>query len=213
MEKKFAVLFDLDGVLIDSETIYTQIWNNIDRAYPTGVDDFARKIKGTTLEDILSTYFPKPEVRENVEKMLYDLESEIRYNMLPGASELLASLREAKIPVALVTSSNEIKMNHLFGQIPELRDAFDFIVTGDMVVKSKPDPEGYALAASKLGVPREQCVVVEDSLQGVKAGEALGGKVIGVSGTLPASTLAPHATIVVDTLEKVSPISISDLFN
>ena len=193
MEKKFAVLFDLDGVLIDSETIYTQIWNSIDRAYPTGVDDFARKIKGTTLEDILSTYFPKPEVRENVEKMLYDLESEIRYNMLPGASELLASLREAKIPVALVTSSNEIKMNHLFGQIPELRDAFDFIVTGDMVEKSKPDPE--------------------DSLQGVKAGEALGGKVIGVSGTLPASTLAPHATIVVDTLEKVSPISISDLFN
>lgn len=213
MKRNFAVLFDLDGVLIDSETIYTEIWSSIERRFPTGVDDFARKIKGMTLEKILGTYFPDPEVRKQVEALLYELESQIKYEMTPGAHELLSSLRSEGIPIALVTSSNEIKMTHLFQQMPEMKDAFDFIVTGDMVRRSKPDPQGYALAASKLGVAPENCVVVEDSLQGVKAGEALGGSVIGVSGTLPAETLAPHSTIVVDTLTELSPTKISNLLD
>lgn len=213
METKIAFLFDLDGVLIDSETIYTEIWNEIDRRYPTGIKDFARVIKGSTLERILELYFPDKTIRAKVEDCLYKLESQIRYKMTDGARELLEFLKDNDYTTALVTSSNEIKMTHLYQQMPDFKSHFDFIVTGDMVNHSKPDPEGYALAASRLGVAPENCVVVEDSLQGVKAGEALGGKVIGVAGTLPAETIAPHSTIVIGSLRELTPSTISKLLD
>ena len=65
-----AALFDLDGVLIDSETIYTEIWSRIERAHPTGIDNFALKIKGSTLQRILDKYFPEPDIRADVVRML-----------------------------------------------------------------------------------------------------------------------------------------------
>ncbi len=204
----WGVLFDLDGVLVDSESEYTKIWNRIDEEYPTGVKDFARKIKGTTLDSILSTYFPDPEIRRNVEKRLYELEAEMVYDYCPGAKELLDALRTNHIPIALFTSSNDLKMAHLYKDIPGIRNYFDVVITGDMVSHSKPDPEGYLLAAKGLGIDPTKCIVVEDSLQGVKAGEAAGCKVVGVAGTLNAEVLSPHSNIVVNS---IANIGISDL--
>lgn len=208
----FGVLFDLGGVLIDSETEYTRIWNLIDSEFPTGVKDFARKIKGTSLENILSTYYPDEALRSRVEARLYEEEGKMDYNYCPGARELLEELKEDGIPTALYTSSNDIKMSHLYEQHPEFKGFLDTIVTADMITHSKPDPEGYKLAASKLGLPSERCVIVEDALSGVKAGRAAGGKVIGVAGTLPAEVLAPYCDMVVDSLEEVNLSRIASLF-
>lgn len=197
-------LFDLDGVLIDSEKTYTKIWSDINDEFPSGYPDLASRIKGTTLESILSTYYPDPDVRSRVEKRLYERENTMVYNYTEGAKELLSWLKTNRIPVALVTSSNDIKMRHLWSEIPGMEIFFDVIVTGDLVTKSKPDPEGYNLAASKLGVPKERCVVFEDSLQGVRAGRSAGGLVVGVVGTLPADVLRPYADILVDNLEDIN---------
>lgn len=190
-----AFLFDLDGVIVDSEKVYTTIWEQINAAYPTGVEGFATKIKGTTLSNILSTYYPDPSEATKVEQMLYDLEGKMKFPVIPGALKLLNKLKELNIPAALVTSSNEVKMAHLWSQHPELKGFFDVIVTADLVTKSKPDPEGYLKAAELLGKDPKKCVVVEDSLQGVMAGTNAGAFVIGVPGTLSADTLRPHSNM------------------
>ena len=95
-------------------------------------------------------------------------------------------------------------MKHLDEELPELRSFFDIIVTADQITRSKPDPEGYLLAASLLHKDIKNCVVFEDSLQGVKAGRASGAYVVGISGTLPAEVLSPFADIVVENLSKVN---------
>lgn len=194
-------LFDLDGVLIDSENAYSEIWTRIEREYPTGIEDFARKIKGTTLEKILSDNYPDASTRAKVEARLYELEGQMKYTPLPGAVELLSTLNKRGIPAVIVTSSNDKKMQHLWSDLPDFRQYFRKIVDGDMVTHSKPDPEGYLLGASLIDRKPEHCVVFEDSLQGVKAGHNSGAYVVGVAGTLPAEMIAPYCDVVVDTLE------------
>ena len=205
MNNDMACLFDLDGVLIDSERKYTEIWAAIERHWPTGIENFAYKIKGTTLEDILDRYFPDPEVREKVVAELMRLEGMMVYEPLPGAIGFLEYLRKRHIPVAMVTSSNDKKMDHLWKDMPGFEKYFDTIITGDEVRHSKPDPEGYLCASDRLGANPKKCAVFEDSLQGVKAGRAAGAYVVGVAGTLKAEDIAPYCDIVVYSLSEIDP--------
>ncbi|MDE6382364.1 MAG: HAD family phosphatase, partial [Muribaculaceae bacterium] len=112
-------LFDLDGVLIDSESEYTRIWEEIDRHFPTGIENFAIRIKGQTLPEILNANF-SPETHSKVIDMLNSMEQRMRYRMLPGAQEMLDTLRSLGIGCALVTSSNDMKMRHLREELPHL---------------------------------------------------------------------------------------------
>ena len=127
----------------------------------------------------------------------------MKYKLIPEALSLLRKLKEAGIPTALVTSSNEVKMAHLWEQLPELKSYFDTIITADQITGSKPDPEGYLMAAASLSKNIEECVVVEDSLQGVMAGKNAGAFVIGVAGTLDADVLRPYSNVVVRDLDRV----------
>ena len=206
-----AFLFDLDGVLIDSESEYTKIWNAIEQQFPTGIDNFPIVIKGTTLEDILSTYFMDKETRKKVEKELYRLEKAMKYTYSPGARQLLLNLKEKNIPVALVTSSNSDKMKHLYNDILEFSSFFDAIIVGEMVEHSKPNPEGYLKAAALLGINPEECVVVEDSLQGIKAGRNSGATVIGIAGTLPEEVLRPEADVLFNNIQELADYAAASL--
>lgn len=208
---EIGCLFDLDGVIIDSERLYTKIWEAIETQWPTGIENFPYKIKGTTLEDILDRYFPDPEVQRKVVGELYRLEGLMVYQPLPGALEFLDNLRNAGVPAALVTSSNERKMAHLWSDMPELKKDFRVIITGDEVHNSKPDPEGYLMAAKSIGVKPEKCAVFEDSLQGVKAGRAAGAYVIGIAGTLKADDIAPYCDRVVFGLDEVDIEQLSEI--
>ena len=199
-----ACLFDLDGVLVDSERIYTKIWEAIEKQWPTGIENFAYKIKGTTLEDILERHFPE-DAREDITKELLRLEGMMIYGPMPGAIEFIDALKAKGIPVALVTSSNGLKMDHLWHDMPGFKEKFDVIITGDEVSNSKPDPEGYLAAAKALGVDPRRCAVFEDSLQGVKAGNAAGAFVIGIAGTLKASDIQPFSDIVVNAVADIYP--------
>lgn len=209
MEKKndIGCLFDLDGVLVDSERMYTKIWEAIEKQWPTGIENFPYKIKGTTLEDILEKYFPE-ELREDVTKELIRLEGMMIYEALPGAIDFLDALRKKGLPIALVTSSNGLKMGHLWMDMPGFKEKFDVIITGDEVKCSKPNPEGYLTAAKALGINPKRCAVFEDSLQGVKAGREAGAFVIGVAGTLKASDIQPFSDIIVN---RVADINIDRL--
>lgn len=207
-ENKYGFLFDLDGVLIDSEREYSRIWATVNSEYPTGISDLEVKIKGCTLDKILDDYYPDYAIRQKVVKRLYELEGKMHYEYLPRAYELLSELKKKHYPAAMVTSSNDDKMRHLDEELPDIRGFFETIVTADQIKKSKPDPEGYLKGAKLLDRNIRMCVVFEDSLQGVKAGYAAGAFVVGVAGTLTREALAPYSDIVVDNL---SEINLNDL--
>lgn len=182
-----AALFDLDGVLIDSETLYTQFWKRVGERHHLPSPTFAYDIKGTTLNDILTTHFPDPKVRADVDRLLHDFENEIVYPVFSGALEFVDALRAAGLKTVIVTSSDSKKMGFLFRQHPDFPTHFDAIVTACDVTHSKPHPEPYLVGASKAGVKPSECLVFEDSYQGLESGRRAGCKVIGISTTNPAS--------------------------
>lgn len=195
MNKK-AALFDLDGVIIDSEGIYTGFWASIGREYslkPT----FAYDIKGTTLTDILAKHFPSDEVRQEVTRKIHEFEDTMKYSLFEGVIEFIAALRQTGMKTAIVTSSDDTKMSYLKRQQPELLSLFDVVITGSMVKKSKPNPEGYLLAARLVGENVTDCYVFEDSIQGVEAGSRAGATVIGVATTNTPELLKPFANDII----------------
>lgn len=200
-----AALFDLDGVLIDSETLYTQFWKRVGERHHLPSPTFAYDIKGTTLNDILTTHFPDPKVRADVDRMLHDFENEIVYPVFPGALEFVDALRAAGLKTVIVTSSDSKKMGFLFRQHPDFPTHFDAIVTACDVTHSKPHPEPYLVGASKAGVKPSECLVFEDSYQGLESGRRAGCKVIGISTTNPASEVRLRSDVEAPSLASLQP--------
>ncbi len=199
-----AALFDLDGVLIDTEPTYTRIWSNIERRFPTGYSDFAYRIKGTTLPHILNTYFA-PENHTEVMRMLDEAERNMDYQLFDGVLDFLKALNQAGIPAAIVTSSNDEKMERLFASLPGFRELFGDVITDSRVSRSKPDPEGYILGARSLGADPADSFVFEDSFNGLKAGRAAGATVIALSTSNPEEALRPLADAVISTFVGFTP--------
>lgn len=180
-----GVLFDLDGVVVDSESIYTQFWSDIDKLYPTGVENFAIAIKGNTLQRILADFFPDNDVKQDILERIKDFEINMRYKPFAEAIRFINELKRNQFRIAIVTSSSQKKMDNLYAQNPGFREMFDAVVTGDMVSHSKPDPEPYLLGAEAIGMAPESCYVFEDSISGIESGIRAGATVIGLATTLP----------------------------
>ena len=207
MTRTCGVLFDLDGVLLNSEGLYSVFWGKMDEIYPTGVDNFASFIKGFHLTRILG-YFDNDEVRRQVLDRLLAFEREMRFEFFPGALDFVRMLREAGIPMAIVTSSDKKKMASLYGQYPEFPALFDYIITGDMVGKAKPDPECFLTGAKQLGIDIKDCIVFEDSRNGLIAGRESGARVIGVATTLGADVVGPLCDM---TIGQVSQLTVEQM--
>ncbi len=199
---QYAILFDLDGVLLDTEGLYTEFWLEMDRLYPTGVNDFARIIKGSTLPRILDTYFPDAKVQEEIREYVRQYERNMEYRPFDGAIPLMAKLKAKDYGIAIVTSSNALKMDRIFKDLPEFAACVDTLITDKDVERSKPDPQGYLLAAKKLGA--ERYVVVEDSLAGIEAGRRAGAYVVGIATTNPHSAIEPLADVTIDDISELS---------
>lgn len=202
-ELKCAVLFDLDGVLLDSEGQYSIFWEQMDHEYPTGIQQFASFIKGFHLARILN-YFENEDVRQQVLDKLLEFERHMNYEFFPGALEFVKELRSAGIPMAIVTSSDHKKMQALYSQYPEFPTLFDKIVTGDMVTKAKPDPDCFLIGARQLGVDIKDCIVFEDSRNGLIAGRESGALVIGISTTLDRDTVGQLSDLTLNAVEELT---------
>lgn len=178
--KKVGVLFDLDGVLIDSEDLYTEFWEGIEHIYPTNIPDFAHIIKGNALFKILNTYYPR-HLHQDIIDRVHSFELNMVYPIYDGVIDFLDELKSRNLPCAIVTSSDNVKMETLYRQYPFFKPYFSAIITGSDVTKSKPDPQGYLLAAKAIGCNPCDCYVFEDSLQGLDAGMASGATVIALT--------------------------------
>jgi len=207
-----AVLFDLDGVLLDTEGIYTEFWNSIDRRFPTGINNFAAVIKGNTLTNILNTYFPDPAIQAQIHTLLVEQELNMPYRMFDGAMELITGLHRTGIRTAIVTSSNIKKMRNVFQSLPDLKAAIDTLVTDEDVTASKPDPQGYLIAAQQLGADDGSFIVIEDSMAGLEAGRRSGAFVVGIATTNFLDTVAPACDLAVKSIAELTPQILTEAF-
>lgn len=114
---KTAVLFDLDGVIINTEEQYTEFWTVIGKTYLPENPDFPSQIKGHTLTQILSAYFADEAIARQVVEQLNDFETRMSYPYVEGAIDFVSELRKAGIPMAIVTSSNKAKWNACISSI------------------------------------------------------------------------------------------------
>lgn len=198
-----AVLMDCDGVVLDTEGQYSRFWGRVGEERFPHVPDFSRRIKGMTLVQIKADYFSSEEELAWIDRELTAFENRMDYPYVPGAEALLAHLRGLGVPIALVTSSDHAKMQHVHARHPEFASRFDAIVTSEDVRQSKPAPDCFLLAARKLGVAPESCLAIEDSPNGLRAARASGALVAALATTCPASEIAPLADLVVDTLDEL----------
>lgn len=197
-----GALFDLDGVLIDTEGIYTGIWEEIESHFPTGIPNFALVIKGNTLPRILEKYF-RAEDHQAIVSMLKSYENSMDYPLFDGVMEFLQQLKDAGIPMAIVTSSSDRKMELIKDREPQFLSFFDALITDSMVEHSKPHPDPYLKGAEALGVDPKDCIVFEDSYSGLQAGRDAGAKVVALATTNPRDSLVNRADLVIDNFKCV----------
>jgi len=186
-----AVLFDMDGTLVDSEKLWDIALQELAESYGGTLSDAARRaITGTSMAEsmrIVHDDLGQPERDPAASAAWIDarilelFRSGLRWR--PGAMALLRAVRAAGIPTALVTSSGRPLVEVALETLG--RDSFDAVVCGDEVAAPKPDPEPYLTAARLLRVPIERCVAIEDSRTGVASALAAGAAVLAVPAEVP----------------------------
>lgn len=193
-----AILFDVDGVLVNSEAFIAEAGARMfSELYGADVDpsEFAPFIgtgEGRYLGGVAETRGIAVDVPRAMRR-IYELYFEVikgRLQAVPGAVELVRALRPAGIKSATATSADRVKLDANLDAIGLREDDFDTLVCGGDVTRKKPYPDIYLEAARRLGVAPEDCLVIEDAVEGIKAGVAAGCTCVGLSTTFPASVLA-----------------------
>ncbi len=180
-----AVIFDMDGVLFDTERLCTVAWQEV--AARHGLPNIEEPImecvgrnEFDTIQIMKATYgaeFPYDAYRKEVCDVFYRIIDTDGMPMLKGVNEILSYLKDNGYRIALASSSKEQSVRHHLAAAG-LTDAFELLITGDMVLHGKPDPEIYRLACEKLAVAPQKAIAIEDSYNGIRAAYAAGMKPI-----------------------------------
>lgn len=205
MENNICVLFDMDGVMIDTEPQYDVFWKHAGDKYNTGIANFEKVIKGTTLPNILKKYFSHlaQEELNNLSDSLDKFEANMNFEEIPGSVKFVKELKAKGIKVGLVTSSTDTKLIAV-NKAKQFDQLFDTVVSAARVTEGKPNPRCFLLAAEDLGVDPKDCIVFEDSFAGIEAGIAAGMKVIGLATTNPEESLKDKCCKVIPNFKNFS---------
>lgn len=216
MNYSWGVLFDWDGVVIDSSSQHERSWELLAAerglALPEG---HFKKGFGKKNEIIIPTlgWGDDPlligKLADRKEALYRELVAAEGVTILPGALELLQALKEKGIPRAVGSSTPRENLDALFASTG-LDLLFDAVVCGSDVSHGKPDPEVFLSGAEKLGLPRQRCIVIEDAFAGIEAAHRAGMKVVGVATTNPVDSLT-MCDLAVVSLEEVTPHRLSKL--
>ncbi len=186
-----AVLWDMDGTLIDSEPFWLLSESRLAADYGTvWTEAHGHELIGKSLYDSSAIIKERLSIKdlsiqEVIDRLTDDVVSHLKSQLpwRPGALELLMAIKQAGIPTALVTMSMRRMAFAVADQIPF--QAFDVVVAGDDVMRGKPDPEPYLKAAELLGVDPKHCIAFEDSRTGLASAEAAGCVAVGIPNIVP----------------------------
>ena len=208
-----AALFDLDGVVFDTEPQYTVFWGEQCRLYHPEHPGLEHEIKGQTLKQIYDRWFNGPLAQEQpvITERLNAFEQQMDYTYITGFEALIADLHRHGVKTAVVTSSNLPKMESVYSHQPGFKRLFDAILTSEDFERSKPDPDCYQKAAQQFVTQADECIVFEDSINGLKSGRAANMKVVGLTTTNPVEVVktlsdlqvADYRGMTYDTLEQL----------
>jgi HAD superfamily hydrolase (TIGR01509 family) len=182
----YAVIFDLDGVLADSEPSWSQIDAKLLAEYGVSYrGEYHRNVLGVNYRLAVEFYKNAFHISASVEELMRrrgEIATDFfanRVDLFPSAKTTLEQLREMKLPLAVATSSVSASARPLLDRTG-IRSLFSVVITGDEVQQGKPHPDIYLLAAKKLGISPETCLVIEDSLAGIAAGKAANMRVAAI---------------------------------
>jgi len=203
----YAVLWDMDGVLVDTEPFHWQAWEKLSReaGFPMSYEDFQRTFgwrNEEILRELLGPNIPDQRVAElgDRKEELYRDAVRGRVKPLPGAIELLRKLREAGVRQAIASSAPRANIELILEELG-IKGDFDAVLCEQDVERGKPDPQIFLQAAGRLGVVPSRCLVIEDAVMGVQAARRAGMACLAVTTTHPAEGLREADEVVASLVE------------
>lgn len=195
----------MDGTLIDNTPYHFKSWQEFFKRHNLGdisVEKYKATISGVPIIDTMRSLFPDA---DEITLKSYREEKEIFYREIyapflapiNGLENFLTELKDAGIKMAIASSATVEDINFILNKIP-IRDDFSAIIDGSRVSKGKPNPQIFLKAAGELDAKPEDCVVFEDSIAGIKAANAAGAKVVGITTGHGANELQPTSLVIND---------------
>lgn len=217
----FAAIFDMDGTLIDNTPFHFKAWQQLFKKHnlhELSNETYLTEISGVPILNTVKKFFGDDVDEAGQRALVKEKQQLYQAAFLPylrpinGLENFLAELKGAEVKIALATSSDISDVDFIFETIP-IRQYFDALITGGMVSQPKPSPQIFLKAAEQLGARPERCVVFEDSLSGLKAGNNAGMKVVGITTAHPAQTITSLANLVINDYADVTPQKLTALFD
>ncbi len=210
-----GVLFDMDGVLFDTEAlgieamrqIGTEMGYNIDKAFYLTTLGFPNSETIHIYRRAFGDDFPYDEVMRRFKAFYSKYNQNGSIPRKPGLMECLTGLKERGLKIALATSTKRPLVTEYFAAMPDIAACFDALVCGGEVPNGKPAPDIYVAAASAVGCTPGECIGVEDSFSGVRAIRASGANCVMIPDLLPFTTqFAPYVDHCLESLHKLCPL-------
>lgn len=210
-----AAIFDMDGVIINSEPMHQEAWKEIAQKYGAVISDelmnsfrghrvqeVARRLK----EELFPKVFASIDLKELV-KEKNDLVVALSVDgakLIPGVLDFLKAVRSSPLKIALATACDP-RIQEMYFKRYDLDQYFDVITTGGEIKKGKPDPEIYLMTLNKLALLAHECFVIEDAVNGVQSAKAADCYTIGITTTFPRTALIDAgADLVVNRFEEIT---------
>ena len=212
-----AVLFDLDGTILEDEDEYGRAFNKVLKSLGVETETLLPQTKGIAVKenwpllikkyDIKTNKSPEELAHETQEAYLLEI-NEI--TIRPGFNEFMENLKDRGIQVAIATSNNREVAEKILGKVG-LQGVFETVTTVEEVAFSKPDPSLFTVTADKLGVAKEECLVIEDASSGIEAAQLAGMKVIAICDKVEDEKILANADLIVDGFIDITPKVIEGL--
>lgn len=189
MQNKFGIFFDLDGTLIDNEQLkahaFAQAIQQLGGKSQPALYKEVMGLDGETIQNHFIAQAGQPIDRQVYKKRYMAIYTELLKTDLvirPGARQFIQVAKAAGLHLAIVSSANAASVHYILNALA-VRQYFDFVITGDHVTDKKPNPACYLLALDKMGLPKPQVMIVEDTAAGIQAAKRAGIQSIGIRHT------------------------------
>jgi beta-phosphoglucomutase len=214
---EFGVIFDVDGVLIDSYTAHFESWKRLFREHGRdySLEEFVWGF-GRTSREVLSKQWPDPITPEGIDELAARKEAYYReivaadFPAIDGAAELFHALGAARVPIAVGSSGPPENVQLVIDKLG-VRPLIKSRITGADVQRGKPDPQVFQLAGAGLGLQPDRCVVIEDATVGIAAARAAGMKCVGLASTGRTVEELQAADLVIRSMRDLNPARLGSL--